>query len=112
VTPYTGGKFDADPGNYNFEPLAWFFIKIFESSVAEIAFYRQRYEALQKLSTTAFAVLDCFKSHPEKRLKVADIVKESGFPRRTVQYALKTLTGQKFLQLIGRGAASRYQLMF
>jgi Fic family protein len=108
----SGGKFDADPGNYNFEPLAWFFIKIFESSVADIAFYRQRYEALQKLSTSAFAVLDCFKSQPEKRLKVADIVKESGLPRRTVQYALKTLTSQYFLQLLGRGAASRYQLVF
>ncbi len=85
----SGGKFDADPGSYNFEPLAWFFIKIFESSVADIAFYRQRYEALQRLSTSAFAVLGCFKSQPEKRLKVADIVKESGLPRRTVQYALK-----------------------
>ena len=88
------------------------FIIIFESSVADITFYRQRYEALQKLSASAFAVLDCFKSQPEKRLKVADIVKESGLPRRTVQYALKTLTGQKFLQLLGRGAASRYQLVF
>jgi len=106
------GEFDADPGNYNFEPLAWFFIKIFELSLADIAFYRQRYEALQKLSISASAVLACFKSQPEKRLKVADIVKESGLPRRTVQYALKTLTSQYFLQLLGRGAASRYQLVF
>ncbi len=108
----SGGRFDADPENYNFEALIWFFVKIFESSVADIAFYRQRYEALQKLSTSAHAVLDCFKSHPEKRLKVADIVKEAGLPRRTIQYALKTLTGRKFLQLLGRGAASRYQLVF
>jgi DNA-binding IclR family transcriptional regulator len=75
-------------------------------------FYRKRYEILQKLSTSALAVLDCFKSRPEKRLKVGDIVKETGLPRRTVQYALKTLTGQKFLQLLGRGSASRYQLVF
>lgn len=108
----SGGKFNADPANYHFEPLAWFFVKIFESSIADIAFYRQRYQALQKLSTAALAVLDCFKSHPERRLKVADIAHETGLPRRTVQYALKTLTGQKFLQLLGRGAASRYQLVF
>jgi Fic family protein len=108
----SGGKFDTDPGNYNFEPLAWFFIKVFESSLADITFYRQRYAALQKLSPSALAVLDCFKSQPEKRLKVADIVKESGLPRRTAQYALKTLTDQGFLKLLGRGAASRYQLEF
>jgi len=108
----SGGKFNTDPGNYHIEPLAWFFVKIFESSLADIAFYRQRYEALQRLSTSALAVLNCFKSHPEKRLKVAEIVKESGLPRRTVQYALKTLTGKKFLQLLGRGAGSRYQLIF
>lgn len=108
----SGGKFQADPGSYNFEPLAWFFSKIFDASLDDIAFYRKRFEALQKLSESAFTVLDCFKSQPEKRLKVADIVKESGIPRRTVQYALKILIDQKFLQLLGRGAASRYQLLF
>ena len=92
----SGGKFDADPRKYHFEPLAWFFVKVFVASVGDIAFYRQRYEALQKLSTSALSVLDCFKSSPEKRLKVADIVTETGLPRRTVQYALKGLTSQKF----------------
>lgn len=38
--------------------------------------------------------------------------KRTGLPRRTVQYALKTLSGRKFLQLLGKGAASRYQLVF
>ena len=108
----SGGKFDAHSENYAFEPLAWFFAKIIESSLSDIGFYRQRYEALQKLSTSALAVLDCFRSRPEKRLKVADIVKDTGLPRRTVQYALKTLTVKNFLQLLGRGAASRYQLVF
>lgn len=108
----SGGKFEADPGKYHFEPLAWFFARIFESSVADIAIYKERYETLQKLSTSALTVLDCFKSRPEKRLKVGDIVKETGLPRRTVQYALKTLSGQKFLHLLGKGAASRYQLVF
>jgi len=108
----SGGKFDYDPGRYHLEPLAWFFSKIFESSVNDIGFYRHRYEVLQGLSTSALAVLNRFKSSPEKRLKVADIVKETRLPRRTAQYALKTLTGKGFLQLLGRGAASRYQLIF
>ncbi|MCK4859104.1 MAG: hypothetical protein KAS87_00930 [Candidatus Omnitrophica bacterium] len=56
--------------------------------------------------------MDSFKSSPKKRLKVADIEKETGLPRRTIQYALKTLTDQKFLQLLGKGAASRYHLVF
>jgi hypothetical protein len=35
--------------------------------------YRSRYAQLQKLSESALAVLNCFKSSPEKRLKVSDI---------------------------------------
>jgi len=108
----SGGKFFSDPRDYNMEPLAWFFIKIFESSLSDVPQYRQRYSNLRKLSESALSVLTCFRSSPEQRLKVADCVKETGLPRRTVQYALKTLTSQNFLQLLGRGAASRYQLVF
>ena len=63
-------------------------------------------------SESASTVLNCFRSSPEKRLKVGDIVEKTGIPRRTVQYALKTLTKQKLLQILGRGAGSRYQLVF
>ena len=108
----SGCKFEVDPGKYHFEALAWFFVRIFKSSLSDIAFYRERYGSIQRLSASALTVLDCFKSRPETRLKVSDIVKETGLPRRTVQYALKTLSGQKFLQLLGKGAASRYQLVF
>lgn len=108
----SGGKFQSDTRNYQFEPLAWFFINILESSLSDVTIYRERYANLQRLSASALAVLDCFKASPEKRLKVSEIVKETGIPRRTVQYALKILTSQNFLQLLGRGAASRYQLVF
>ena len=108
----SGGKFQADPTKYKFEPLAWFFIKTIESALADVKFYRKKYASLQKLSVSALAVLNCFRSSPEKRLKVADIVEETGIARRTVQYALKTLTGQHFLQSLGRGAGSCYQLVF
>ncbi|MCK4727794.1 MAG: Fic family protein [Desulfobacterales bacterium] len=108
----SGGKFQADPKQYNMEPLAWFFVKTMESSLADVKFYRKKYASLMKLSESAQAVLNCFKSSPEKRLKVADIVEKTAQPRRTVQYALKTLTSQHFLQSLGRGAGSRYQLVF
>jgi Fic family protein len=108
----SGGKFFSDSRNYNLEPLAWFFIKIFESSLSDVTLYRQRYANLRKLSESAMSVLNCFKSNPEQRLKVSDLVQETGLPRRTVQYALKTLSSQNFIQLLGKGAASRYQLVF
>ena len=108
----SGGKFFSDPSDYNLEPLAWFFIKIFESSLSDVPLYRKRYANLRKLSASAQSVLDCFRSSPEQRLKVSDIVKDTGLPRRTDQYALKTLTSQNYIQLLGQGAASRYQLVF
>jgi len=108
----SAGKFQADPAQYNLVPLALFFIKVFKSSLADIQFYRKKYSSLMKLSESSLAVLNCFKASPEKRWKVADIVTDTGRPRRTVQYALNTLTKQEFLQLLGRGAASRYQLLF
>jgi len=108
----SSGKFHADPRHYKLEPLAWFFIKIIESSLADVTFYRQRYANLQKLPPSAVEVLDYFKASPERRLKAGDIVKGTGLPRRTVQYALRTLTRENFLHLLGRGAGSRYQLVF
>jgi Fic family protein len=106
------GKFKADHTQYKLEPLAWFFINILESSLADIEIYRKRYNNLQKLSESALTVLNCFRSSPEKRLKVSDIVEKTGLPRRTIQYALKALTKQEILQILGQGAGSRYQLVF
>jgi Fic family protein len=37
------GKFKADHTQYKLEPLAWFFINILESSLADIEIYRKRY---------------------------------------------------------------------
>jgi len=108
----SAGKYQTDPINYNLEPLAWFFIKVVKFALADVEKYRRKYTNLQKLSESSLAVLNCFKTAPEKRLKVADIVTETGLPRRTVQYALNTLSKQDFIRLLGRGAASRYQLLF
>jgi len=106
------GKFHDDSQKYNIEPLAWFFIKILRSSLSDIEVYRNRYAQLQKLSESGITVLNCFKSSPEKRLKVSDIEKDINLPRRTVQYALQTLTKKGFIQKLGQKAGTRYQLIF
>jgi Fic family protein len=106
------GKFNVDPQKYKFEHLAWFFINILRLSLSDIIVYRKRYAQIQQLSESATSVLNCFKSSPEKRLKVADIVDETSLPRRTVQYALQTLTKKGFIQKLGQGAGTRYQLVF
>ena len=106
------GKFHDDPQKYKIAPLSWFFIKILRSSLSDIEVYRSRYAQLQKLSESGLAVLNCFKSSPENRLKVSDIEKDTNLPRRTVQYTLQTLTKKAFIQKLGQGAGTRYQLIF
>jgi len=107
-----GGKFETDPSNYDYEPLAIFLLKCLRDSLNDIGTYRQRYVDLRGLSETASEALNAFRSNPERRLKVSDVVEIAGRPRRTVQYALRTLVEKGFLQPLGRGAGSRYQLVF
>jgi Fic family protein len=106
------GRFQEDASRYRYEPLCRFFLTIIGDALADIAIYRKRYADLQALSETAVAVLACFKNSPEQRLQVAKIESITGFSRRTIQYALKTLADQQFLQKLGKGAGSRYQLVF
>ena len=106
------GVFQPDPSAYHYEALAWFFVRTLEGALQDVALYRLRFARLQKLSATAHAVLQSFKTHPEQRLRVQDIVNETQLPRRSIQYALKTLTSQGFLQRLGQGAGVRYQLVF
>ncbi len=106
------GQYRADSTDYRFEPLAWFFLKMFRLALADLPLLRKRYADLQKLSGSALQVLACFKSSPEKRLQVADLMEETGLVRRTVQNSLVKLTKIGFLQRLGAGPAVRYQLVF
>ena len=106
------GRFHADPKLYKFDNLVLFFLKVFEAAVADIAVYRKKYANLQSLSESAVTVLECFKSNPEIKLKVADIEQTTDLPRRTIQFALKSLAEKTFLNRLGKGAGSRYQLVF
>jgi len=108
----SNGKFKNDPSGYQYDNLILFFLNMFDDAIADIKLYRKRYADYLSLSETALTVLNCFKSSPEKRLKVADIEANIVIPRRTIQYALKTLSDKQFLQKLGAGTASRYQLIF
>ena len=106
------GRFRADPKLYKFDNLVLFFLKIFEAAIADIAVFRKKYANLQALSESAVMTLECFKSNPEIKLKVADIEQSTDLPRRTIQFALKSLAEKNFLNRLGKGAGSRYQLIF
>ncbi|HCC24032.1 MAG TPA: hypothetical protein DEP85_00765 [Holosporales bacterium] len=106
------GRYQANPENYKLEPLAWFFLKMTKDAINEVTLLRQRYAAMTRLSETAHMVLTCFKSSPEKRLGLSELIKETGLVRRTVQNALVSLVKAGFLQRLGLGPSSRYQLIF
>ncbi len=106
------GKFHQNPDKYEIEPLIWFFVKIIDLALDDIPVYRKRFINSQKLSETALTVLNCFKEKPENRLNVGYIIKTTEIPSRTIQYALKTLVEKEFLQRLGQGRGTRYQLIF
>ena len=106
------GKFHPDPSRYDLIPVAWFFLKVVNASLGDISVYRRRYAAHRKLSETALVVLNTFKDSPETRLKVGELVEKTALPRRTVQYVLKSLVDATFIQRLGQGAGTRYQLIF
>lgn len=108
----SGGRYWANSEEYALEPLAWFFLKMIRHALDDVAVLRQRYEAMIRLSEGAVRILSCFKSSPEKRLTISDLVQETGLGRRTVQNALVSLVRAGFLQLLGVGPSSRYQLIF
>jgi Fic family protein len=108
----SGGRFHEDARLYQFEGLATFFLKMLENALADVAILRRRYAALQRLSESAVTVLACFKSAPERRLKLADLVTETGLVRRTVQNALVSLIEAGVLHRLGAGPGTRYQLIF
>lgn len=106
------GKYQDDPEKYKYDTLVLFILKVFEAALADINIYREKFKNLKQLSKSAVKVLECFKSSPEMQLKVADIESSTKLPRRTIQFALNTLTKHTFLQRLGKAAGSRYQLVF
>jgi Fic family protein len=108
----SGGKYQEDASQYQYEALVLYIMNVIKAGLADINIYRMKFKNLKGLSESAVEVLDCFKSSPEKQLKVADIETSTALPRRTIQFSLKTLADQELLQRLGKGAGSRYQLVF
>lgn len=108
----SGGKYKADSHEYNFESLSWFFLKMIRNALDDVVLLRQRYAAMTRLSENTLRVLACFKSSPEKRLTLSDLMQETGLIRRNLQNALVILVKIGFLQRLGAGPSSRYQLIF
>ncbi len=108
----SGGKFNADPTAYNYEPFLRFMIKAISRALEDFEFYRKRYRDVSDLSPSAAKVLHCFKERPENRLQRRLIIEDTGLPRTTVTDALGVLTKRGFIQRLGRGAGIRYQLIF
>ena len=108
----SGGKFNADPTAYNYEPFLRFMIKAISRALDDFDFYRKRYRDALDLSPSAARVLQCFKDRSENRLQRRIIIEDTGLPRTTVTDALGVLTKSGFIQRLGRGAGIRYQLIF
>lgn len=108
----SNGAYQANPQDYRLEPLAWFFLKMTDHALGDVALLRDRYAALQRLSESATRVLACFRSSPEQRLTPAEIMEETGLVRRTVQNSLRSLLGAGIIQRLGAGRGTRYQLIF
>ena len=60
----------------------------------------------------ATMVLQCFKEEPEQRLATKAIRQKTGLAERTVSRSLRTLVDARLLQRYGKGAGTRYQLVF
>jgi Fic family protein len=108
----SNGKFTPDPSGYDYLPITRFLVKVVEEALLDVEVYRDRYTKFTKLSETALTVLKSFKASPEKKLQVSELEETTSLPRRTIQYALKTLAEKGFLQRLGSGAGSCYQLIF
>ena len=108
----SGGKFNPDPSQYNYEPFLRFMVKVIIEAFDDIDFYRERYAALSKLPPSTREVLEAFKERPEIQLQNKDIVNDTGIPRQTVTLALKNLLEKGFVQRTGQGPGVRYRLVF
>jgi Fic family protein len=106
------GEYRADPTQYKTELFLKYMIKVLEGAMSDIDFYAARAKAYKKLSTSAVAVLTCFKDKAEAKIKTKDLLEATGLPKRTITTSLKTLADNDFIARYGQGAATHYQLIF
>ncbi len=109
----SGGIFRQDPKDYHIEYFLNFMLKMVERSLQQdIDYYQTKYSSYLDLGEKTKQVLQCFREHPETRLKSGQIATFIQIPRRTVTRALEDLARANFIQKMGQGAGVHYQLIF
>ncbi len=109
----SGGIFRQEPKEYHIEIFLNFILKMVGRALnQDIAYYAQKYGSYVQLAETTKRILECFRDHPEDRLQSGQISELIDVPRRTVTRALQELTQTGFLQQLGKGPGTRYQLVF
>jgi Fic family protein len=108
----SGGRFHPDPREYDLQPFLAFMLKAVDAALDSIGLYKRRIDLIRGLSAPATEVLRCFQQLPEHRLTPSAIRQQTRIAERTVSRILKTLVEAGLLQRYGRGAGTRYQLVF
>lgn len=109
----SGGIFRQDPKEYHIEYFLDFMLKMIEKSLEQdIDHYEKKFVNYRGLKESEKNVLACFREHPETRLQSGQVAKLANIPRRTVTRALEELVKAGFLQEMGKGPDTRYQLIF
>lgn len=109
----SGGIFRPNPEDYRIEIFLNFMLKMLERSLEQdVDYYKKKHESYLLLAERTKRVLMCFREHPESRLQSGQISDLADIPRRTVTRALQELARVGFLQQLGKGADTRYQLIF
>jgi len=109
----SGGVFRQDPKEYHIGLFLDFMLKMIGKSLnQDIGYYTNKFAAYLRLTEKMKKILECFREHPEARLQSGKISKLISLPRRTVTRAVQELSKKGFLQQLGKGADTRYQLVF
>jgi len=108
----SGGRFHQDPHTYDIELFVSFMLKAMDSGLDAIGLYQQRVEQIRRLPEHAAAVLQLFKDSPEQRLTTRAIRDQVPLTPRTASRVLTALVDAGLVQRYGRGAGTRYQLVF
>jgi Fic family protein len=112
VLARTGSAYHQDSTKYNIPLFLRFMSNVTLEALDVISFYVEREERIRALPEAAHAVLQCFKERPEQRLTPKDIRALTELPPRTATRVLGTLLEYGLLQRYGKGAGTRYQLVF
>ena len=108
----TATRLPLHPHEYDLQWFLAFMLKAVDAALDSIGLYKQRVDLIRGLSAPATEVLQCFKQLPEQRLTPSSIRQQTQIAERTVSHILKSLVEAGLIQRYGRGAGTRYQLVF